>query len=77
MTANTDAMDEFEDLLEQDRRLAATLRRMRNQPSLPSGVTQDELRDVMERGFMTYISGRLRGGFYMVTDAGHEFLREH
>lgn len=80
MTENTEAelAQAFLDgLNEYPYHLAATLRRMRNATVMPIGVSQDDLHDVIDAGYLTYIVGRFAPGIYIITDAGHEFLREH
>ena len=60
-----------------NRRLAATLRRLRNCSLRPYGVTPEEEQAVIEAGYMTPLKLQFGAVRYMITDAGHEFLREH
>ena len=58
-------------------RLARTLRRLRNASMRPYGVTPEEEQAVIEAGLMSRLSLPFGAAHYMVTDAGHEFLREN
>ena len=60
-----------------NRRLAATLRRLRNFSLRPYGVTPEEEKAVLKAGFISRLSLPFGAAHYMITDAGHEFLREN
>ena len=60
-----------------NRRLAATLRRLRNASMRPYGVTPDEEKAVIKAGLISRLSLPFGAAHYMITDAGHEFLQEH
>ncbi len=60
-----------------NRRLARTLRRCRNCSFRPYGVTPEEEQAAIEAGLMSRLKLQFGATHYMLTDAGHEFLREH
>ena len=60
-----------------NRRLAATLRRLRNASMRPYGVTPDEEKAVLRAGLISRLSLPFGAAHYMVTDKGHEFLRKN
>lgn len=58
-----------------DCRMAAVVRRLRNQTARPPGVSREEVQAAFDAGLIKFV--HCAASHYSLTEAGHAFLAEH